>query len=237
MPQLPGTSQLAGKSQLPDTEHSLGFEVKSVASGGSAKTDQLNHLNPNSFPNRLPGDTLAAQGSVRSKENKQTLQVIVHNLAGQPDTVRFECYFVAKSQHKPMYVWDHSDRDIEIPAHSETTTQFASSGLVETVARETHVTGNRTNVAGVPNPIGVASSQTRTGAQPYGWIVRLTANGRILKVQASSATLEEIGRNQVQLDELLANQPPSAPGANRLPFPAGGAPTPAPPFQFVMPGR
>jgi hypothetical protein len=48
-----------------------------------------------------------------------------------------------------------------------------------------------------------ATTQTKSGTRPYGWIVRMFVDGQFARVQASTGTLEQLGRNSDQLNGLV----------------------------------
>jgi hypothetical protein len=51
-----------------------------------------------------------------------------------------------------------------------------------------------------------------SGARPHGWIVRVFVGDVLVKVLASTSTLERIGSDAAQLASLQKQKPPLAPG-------------------------
>ena len=182
-------------SNLAATTTSLSFEVKTVRSGGSA--------NPN------PTQTASGYTSktTQSRESSPTLELKVRNLSKNPGSARFEWYFVANPiQRGANYVWDRGGREIAVAGGGEETQTIDSRPLVQNTTYRTTRTQVTSATSG--SVIGYESNTTKqqTGARPAGWIVRMLVGDKLIKVQASSAALEQIGRDPAQMQTLLGQR-------------------------------
>lgn len=185
----------------------LNFEAKMVTSGGKAKID------------RAGGGTSVAK--TVSRESSPVIELQVRNVSKSAGDAHFDWFFVAKgvSGGSP-FVWDKGERDVSLPPAGAQVETIESSPIIRTTTTKTReemvttpgvVRTSPYGPTGSTQPTRVATavtSQERSGAQPYGWIVRMSVDGKVVKVQASSNSLELVGRDSAQLEKLLQKKPP-----------------------------
>ena len=183
---LPGAKSMRG----------LSFDAHSTASGGSSEGGrnpapiQANHNNGN-----------ATASSTRTRRSHSSLEIRLRNVASEADSARIEWFFVAKDEgSSSIYVWDSGEREVPVAAVGQARELVSSTDLVSSVTR----TVTQTNVGTPQNPqIRSTSTDQKTGARPNGWIVRMFVDGQLARVQASSATLEQLGRDSDRLKGLV----------------------------------
>ena len=173
----------------------LSFEARTLSHGGGQG---------GSFGS---GDSEGKISKTRLRKSQTTLEIVVRNLAREPDTAHFDWFFVGKGvTTEDTFVWDQGVRDVTIPAASQKTETVESE---EIVSAETRTTSGSSSSSSSSPP---TTSEKKSGARSYGWIIRMFVGGHLVKVQASNTRLEQIGRDPGQLTQLLKQKPPLAPG-------------------------
>lgn len=188
MTSLPGAKSMRG----------LSFDAHSTASGGSSEGGR----NPAPIQAGNNNNGNATASSTRTRRSHSALEIRLRNVASQADSARIEWYFVAKDEgsSSSIYVWDSGEREVSVPAVGQARELVKSTDLVSSVTR----TVTQTNVGTPQNPqIRSTSTDQKTGARPNGWIVRMFVDGQLARVQASSSTLEQLGRNTDQLKSFV----------------------------------
>ena len=189
-------------TSLPSTAaRGLSFEARQIASGGS----------PDGSNTARTSDGQIAKTRVRNSQT--TLEIQVRNLARETDTAHFDWFFVAKSViTENTYVWDKGERDVPVPAASQKKETVESEELAATVTRTTSGSSSSSSSKGY-------TSEKKSGSRPYGWIVRMSVGGQVVKVQASNSELDKIARDPAQLTQLLKQTPPTPPTPPATPAP------------------
>ena len=184
---LPGAKSMRG----------LSFDAHSTASGGSSEGGR----NPAPIQANNNNNGNATASSTRTRRSHSSLEIRLRNVASQADSARIEWFFVAKDEgSSSIYVWDSGEREVPVAAVGQARELVSSTDLVSSVTR----TVTQTNVGTPQNPqIRSTSTDQKTGARPNGWIVRMFVDGQLARVQASSATLEQLGRDSDQLKGLV----------------------------------
>lgn len=163
-------------SLLPTASNGLSFEARLISSGGASKVEQ---------------------GGLQSSETRQSKMLVelrAHNFSATPAETRLEWFFVARDlQSKKYYVWSRGDRQLSLAGGAEQTEMAESTELARTTTKTTEI-GIVTNAFGQTIGNTFHSSKSETGARPYGWIVRMWANGHLVQVRTSSNHLEAMGR-------------------------------------------
>ena len=183
---LPGAKSMRG----------LSFDAHSTASGGSSEGGR----NPAPIQANNHNNGNATASSTRTRRSHSSLEIRLRNVASQADSARIEWFFVAKDEGSSIYVWDSGEREVPVAAVGQARELVSSTDLVSSVTR----TVTQTNVGTPQNPqIRSTSTDQKTGARPNGWIVRMFVDGQLARVQASSATLEQLGRDSDRLKGLV----------------------------------
>ena len=177
----------------------LNFEARTVSSGGRSTVE---------FAGDGKRQNVVSKSVAR--ESQPVLEVTVRNVSRSAGKAHFDWFFAAKavSGGEP-FVWDKGERDVDLAGGTQRIETIESKALVREMKTETHneyvnrpVPGRTTTRVLTP-----VTSQTKTGAQPYGWIVRMFVDGTLAKVRASSSVLETVGRNPEQMAILLKRAP------------------------------
>ena len=194
----PVTSAAGTLTSLPGaaTVRGLSFDAHSTASGGASEGGQNAGSAP---PNNNNG--VGSFSTTRTRKSHSALEIEVRNIASQPDSARLEWFFVAKDEGSDsIYVWDHGQREVAVPAVGQAKEIVSSTDLTSSVTR----TVTRTNSGTTANPlIRTTTTEKKSGARPNGWIVRMFVDGQLARVRASSGTLEQLGRNSAQLSGIV----------------------------------
>ena len=196
----PATSGAGTMTKLPGAAVSRGlsFDAHSTASGGAMSGSHnaapivQNNGNPNGG-----GEC----STTRTRKSRSGLEITVRNTSSQADSARIEWFFVAEDEGSSnFHVWDSGQRDVSVPGVGQAREVVSSTEITSSVTRTTTVT----NVGNANTPIArSATTQTKSGTRPYGWIVRMFVDGQFARVQASTGTLEQLGRNSDQLNGLV----------------------------------
>ncbi len=191
------------KAQTTPAHHSLSMDVKQTASGGSSS----NQNNVKDQPGGQPGGPVAEQQHLSSTHEQKTgvsLSVEVRNLAPAADQAKLEYYFFGKPMEKgDQFIFDSGSKDVSVNPAGRQTFDLQSSELEAREERNAHI--NKGAVKG--KAIQPKTSEKKTGAKVAGWMVRLTADGQVLQVRASSPTFETLGKNDAQLSAFPKEQP------------------------------
>jgi hypothetical protein len=127
------------------------------------------------------------------RERQTVLELRTRNLSQQPVTVVFEWFFLAKEVKGwgGAYVTDRDRKQITLEGGAETKETLESKEIVQVST----VTSNRRSVAYSDGSAQnqTASHQSKSGSRPVGWIVRMIADGKLVRVQASSSEFESKG--------------------------------------------
>ena len=141
----------------------------------------------------------------RTKKSKSLvkLAIEVRNAGSSPATVELQWYFVADSvDGGNQWVFDKGSKTLDLP----------SCGVIaKTTVESRTLTLDSLSVDG--------AKKTETGSKANGYIVLVKAADRILRVAASSKSLEEAGRSPQELQKLMifpdAHKPESARGKKK----------------------
>jgi hypothetical protein len=201
-PPAPATSNMPPGGILPPGAPSTGlnFEAKTIVNGGGVSTEKTANVN----------SAKAVATTIRTLH--PVLQINVRNVGHRPETARLEWFFVAKGLNGgDMFVWDQGEREVPMAAGTSRDEVVESKDLEQQLTTQTRSQSER--VPGFGNRLATTveravTSQSRTGARTYGWIVRMFVEEQLVKVQASSKPLEMVARNSGEFEALLKRQPP-----------------------------
>jgi len=173
----------------------LSFEVRTLSHGG-AKGDKS-----------VTADSKGRVSEVRLRGSQITIEVLARNLAREPGTARVECLFVGKGvNEESLFVWDRVEREITVPPSDQKREAVQSE---EILSAETRTRYDASSSSGENQS---APTTKESGARPHGWIVRVFVGDVLVKVLASTSTLERIGSDAAQFASLQKQKPPLAPG-------------------------
>ncbi len=191
----PATPPAATGLPAASAARGLSFEARQTSSGGSPAAS----TSERTFEGSL--------SKIRVNKSQTTLEIQVRNLSREADTAHFEWFFLAKGVAvERTYVWDKGERDVPVPPASQKKETVESEELASTITRTT--TGSTTSSSSSSH-----TSEKKTGARPYGWIVRMSVGGKLVKVQSSNGEIDKIARDPAQFDQLLKQKPPKDPNA------------------------
>lgn len=177
--QAPG-SPFPASHFLPKATSSISFDVRSVATGGGQSTGTP----------QPTGRSAYSTGVSRVRERQTVLELRARNLSNQPATVNFEWIFLAKnvSGRGSAYVWDRGQKQISLEGGADTKETLESSEIVQvsTVNSQRRLVSYSDGSSGYE----MISSQSKSGSRPVGWAVRMMADGKVVRVQASSSEYE-----------------------------------------------
>ncbi|MBU4198936.1 MAG: hypothetical protein KKG09_07410 [Verrucomicrobia bacterium] len=126
-------------------------------------------------------------GSGKKVSKQMVLEIEIKNMAASNDSVTLEWYFVAKSlDRKKLWVFDSGSSLVDL----------IPMGVVK-LTKESEDLSVR--IANFP----MHSFTRKEGDKVEGYIVRIIDGVKIIAIDASSQPLEEIGRNDAQLKELI----------------------------------
>jgi len=170
----------------------LTFDAKTVANGGGI-----------TGATTVPGPIAPVKTETRASH--PVLEVNVHNFSNEPANAHLDWFFLANAYNVGRYVWDQGDRDVSVLAGGAQTETLESRPVEQHTINETHIETTVTRMTDGTTRISQkpVSTQRHAGSQPVGWIVRMFVGGALVKVQASTAAFEQIGRDQAQLNALL----------------------------------
>ena len=195
--------------QLPSRNTSLTLDAKSVSTGGATSSSHSGgSVGLTSNGVQLPFSAPTSSSSDKH-ESKIRLHVETRNLGTAPAGARLEWYFVARRLNAgphSEYIWDIGRRDVSVTPGGTDKEELESSALLQTTTRgSTAPTANYMN--GQLYTSTGSGYTSREGSIPIGWIVRLMDGDQMLRVQASSSTLEAAARDQERLKKLFEWSP------------------------------
>lgn len=176
LPAVPGTP-------APQAVNSLSWEVRSVANGGGGDAKSTGG-----------GNTIS---QTRTRSSQTTIELKVRNLARTPVSAEFEYYFVANAVSGSKYISSKGSKPITIAPGQEQRELFQSAEIAQSSFQST--TTDRVS----SSETLVTLRRSKTGASHVGWFVRLMSEGKVIRVVASSAEYEKVGRDQTLLAALL----------------------------------
>jgi hypothetical protein len=216
--QRPSTAKQAKVSSLSSMApmapaRGLGFDAKYVATGGG-----VNHQ-------VMTGGFAGGTTNSRTRESQPVLELQMRNLSAQTDNVRFEWYFVARAiSGDYQYVWDQGAQDFKLPGNTHRSEMIESKVLAQQSSVESHNERQAVTTSTYSPTSGSSKSTSmqnvtvttgrRTGAIPFGWIVRMFVDGKLAKVQASSFAFDQLGRNPEEMANFLKRSAPFDPYTN-----------------------
>lgn len=125
----------------------------------------------------------------RTYSREQNITITVRNLSHDPDTVSVEWYFVGRpagASTSRRFIYDQGTTDgVEVSAGSWKEVQADAKELEQ-------------------QSYNAWNYKYSSGDKPDGWIVIAKADGQVLDIEASSATLESIAKNPADFKRLLA---------------------------------
>jgi hypothetical protein len=188
-PALPG-------APAPQAVNSLSLEVRAVANGGGADNDQ------NVSTNNRGKTASQTVSQTKTRTSRTTLELKVRNLAKTPVSAQFEYYFVASSPNEGKHIWSNGSKVLTVGPGQEQKELFESDEITQSTLKS--VTTARLS----STQASVAVRNVTTGGRPVGWFVRLvSAEGKVIRVVASSAEYEKAGRDPVLLSALQRGAP------------------------------
>jgi hypothetical protein len=127
------------------------------------------------------------------RERQTVLELRVRNLSKQPFTVEFEWIFLAKnvSGRGDAYVWDQGQKQIALEGGADTKETLESKEIVQVSTVSTQ--RSLVRYTDGSSKIQTTSTQSKSGSRPVGWVVRMIADGKLIRVQASSSEFERWG--------------------------------------------
>ncbi len=160
-------------------KHSIGLDVKNVASGGRASTTD-------SRPLHSVGGTHVTQKT----ESAPLFSVDVRNYSQTADNVTVEWYVFAKSGFGRTAPFLHDSGKITLPveAGKTTTTTFEPKPMQIETTRTTTYTSRSSDSVGY-------TSHSERGSKICGWAVRVVADDQIVAVKASDLSYEKAAKN------------------------------------------
>lgn len=180
------------QSPVPLT-HSLNMEAHPVSAGGSGKASSGLHV-AQSIP--LGGGWSTADvhtySQHQSKDSSVGLEVVVRNLAHNPDTAKLDWYFFARSiDGKKEFLFDRGETAVQIAAGVENNYQVRSKAVHSSITKtlETH-----RGVNGLGQNLPDSATVHKSGSKVEGWLVRLLVDGRPTVIRASSPSFETLGQ-------------------------------------------
>lgn len=171
----------------PQAVNSLSWEVRSVANGGGADAQ------------RSASGSTTKETRVRSSQT--TLELKVRNLARTSVSADFEYYFVANTVNGNKYIASKGSKAVTIEPGRELKESFQSAAITQGTSQST--TTDR--VSSYETLITLRT--VKSGARPIGWFVRLMSQGKVVRVVASSAEYEKVGRDPAMLEALQQGAP------------------------------
>lgn len=188
MTALPGAASAGG----------LSFDAHST-SGGSVGSN-----GGNSAPSAGNGNGVGDFSTTRTHDSKMAIEIQIRNVSSQPATAHFDWFFFAQNiDGGTPFVCDNGGRDVTVGAVAQAREAAASVDITSTVTRTVHRTQTGT---GANAQIRSTSSEKKSGARSYGWVVRMFVGGQLARVQASTPTLEQLGRTP-RLDSMAKQKP------------------------------
>lgn len=130
---------------------------------------------------------------IRGPASQTTLELRARNLSANPSAAQFEYFFIAQNVNGgKKYIASRGNKDIALEAGADTKEIFESAEIVQS----TTTTSNRVFVPSSPGgntgTYQMRSTQSKTGSRPSGWVVRMFADGKLIRIQASSSELERM---------------------------------------------
>ena len=210
-------------AQAPATirHHSFSLDVQTVSNGGTGAssantTGQNGQIQPYDGTASTSVQILHQQDQHISS-NSTNLKATVHNLAAIPDSATLEWYFVgvavgdtARQIGTKDFIFDQGSQVVAVQPGNTVSIPISSKGVMAVTNRtstailsndpETQVTFS----GGLP----AVGQTTRQGINMRGWFVRLVDNGKVLAVHGSSATYEDLAKDETKLKtmDVLAHQ-------------------------------
>lgn len=190
MTALPGAATAGGMS----------FDVRSTTGGGVGSNAGTTTQTGNNGNANVVGDF----STTRSRKSKMSIEIQIRNVSSQPATGRFDWFFFAQnSDGGAPFVCNHGEREVTVAALGQAREAAASVDIESSVTRTVHRTQTGT---GPSAQVHSSSNETKTGARPYGWVVRMFVGGQLARVQASTSALEQLGRSP-RLDSMAPQKP------------------------------
>ena len=167
------------------------------ATGGAAKSKGNVKVDPGGKP--LGGNWVTAEQqhfkNTRESDQAVDLDVEIRNLSRTPDTAKLEWFFYSRSlTGGEAHIFDSGTQDVPIDGTASSKVELQSKDVTSKVEKKLYITDG---VDRAGNSIAPQSSVKKTGEKIVGWAVRISDQGKVLEVRASSPTYETMGRTAV----------------------------------------
>ncbi len=202
---LIGLSPAFGQTPLP----SMSLDVKPLTSGGQSHSTGGSYVETIRDPSTSGVIRTEKGGSLRSKSTIANLEISVRNFRAVEQEVVVRTFFLAKNPTGGsfFYLVGKIETPLKVPASGSAKTTATSARVGSSTERKYTETTSQ-------NSYSSTTSSTASGANLYGWIVEVVANGRPVVSRGSNLTLEATAHDPSGLDAILgqpAKPPPAYP--------------------------
>lgn len=182
----------------PEPKHSVSFEVKVLRAGATTNTSQTENTDR---VNRIRSTTTAV--FERKKSGQWEIEVSVRNFAKEPDAVKFDWLFFGQDvEGSDPFAFSNGAKDVVLKPGGGAKFTAVSSLALSTESRRTQVDRIDTGTERVTVP--TSREKAKAGTKIVGWLVRASADGKVLGFKASSPRFERFA-SEDQRHELMKN--------------------------------
>lgn len=201
-------------AQLPAaTGHNLTLDVENKGAGGDLKSTNGGLPNLNLNNNNNNNNNTATTTSTQTRNHSTTLGVTIRSLDKTADQVQVEWYFFAKKVRNyhtsKEFVFDSGKKTVTIDPTGSAVFDVTSKVAQTTRSTKTSATNNNpnnNNNAANRNNVTYSSTETQTGTEISGWVVRIIVDGRVFDAKGSDFKYEDAAKDPDKFAALKAGK-------------------------------
>lgn len=175
--------------------HSIGLDVKVIRSGATTKRSQAAHTDRSS---RIR--TTKTVIFERQKSGLLDLEISLRNFGRSPEAVQVDWFFFARDvRGGNLHVHSEGAESQVLPPGAGRKLEAQASRALSTVAKRWQFDRIQTTTSVIEAPVSAESA--KSGIKLAGWLVRVRANGTVLRFKASAGEFERYAEDR-DLQEL-----------------------------------
>jgi len=196
---------LTSRGQLPSGvaaqtgQHGISVDVRVVGSGGGTAMKTASDTDTGKFIG-VGGQKLTTTSYDRktSQNHRISLEITIRNFAVQPDNVQLEWYFFGEPVHTNReFVFDSSTMPMPLQAGQSQTVNATSKDATTSVDQK---------LVTADGYIPITAAR-ESGTKLKGWLVRVVADGKVIRAVGSDQKYENIGMDDRKLQAMKSAPP------------------------------
>ncbi|HWB61842.1 MAG TPA: hypothetical protein VG733_20335 [Chthoniobacteraceae bacterium] len=198
-------------AQQPSTVHNLTLDVENQGAGGASKSTNGTTQNNNNNNNN---NTTYTTTSSQTHNHATTLGVTIRSLDKVQDQVKVEWWFFGRKMqnYRPgkETVFDSGTKEVTLAPTGSSVFTITSKVAQTTRSTQTTTTNNNNNNnrngRNTNNNVTTNTTETQSGTEISGWVVRIWVDGKIYEAKGSEFKYEDAAKDPDKFAQLKAGK-------------------------------